>query len=188
MGWVWKRRVLASHSWGAYERDEFREPSSVQLLSRVWLFATPWTAAHLASMFFSVSRSLLRLSPLSLWCYPTISPSVAPFSSHLQSFRASKSFQMSQFFIHIRWPKYSSFRSFSEPRGLHLPKHRKVLNSLTWDIWFSLINNSLWCSDYLCPLLQTPLYPDFFPASSECFLRATWDAASWASGSKNSHW
>ena len=37
-------------------------------------------------------------SPLSLWCHPTISSSVVPFSSCLQSFPASRSFQMSQFF------------------------------------------------------------------------------------------
>ena len=36
--------------------------------------------------------------PLSRWCHPTISSSVTPFSSHLQSFPASGSFQMSQFF------------------------------------------------------------------------------------------
>ena len=36
--------------------------------------------------------------PLSQWSYPTISSSVVPFSSHLQSFPASRSFQMSQFF------------------------------------------------------------------------------------------
>ena len=36
--------------------------------------------------------------PLSRWCHPTISSSVAPFSSYLQSFPASGSFQMSQFF------------------------------------------------------------------------------------------
>ena len=35
--------------------------------------------------------------PLSQWCHPTISSSVVPFSSHLQSFLASGSFQMSQF-------------------------------------------------------------------------------------------
>ena len=37
-------------------------------------------------------------SPLSLWCHPTISFSVVPFSSHLQSFPASGSFQISQLF------------------------------------------------------------------------------------------
>ena len=36
--------------------------------------------------------------PLSQWCHPTISSSVVPFSSHLQSFPASGSFQMSQLF------------------------------------------------------------------------------------------
>ena len=36
--------------------------------------------------------------PLSRWCHPTISWCVVPFSSHLQSFPASRSFQMSQFF------------------------------------------------------------------------------------------
>ena len=36
--------------------------------------------------------------PLSQWCHTTISPSVIPFSSHLQSFPASGSFQMTQFF------------------------------------------------------------------------------------------
>ena len=44
----------------------------------------------------------------SQWCYPTISSSVIPFSSHLQSFPASGSFQMSQSFA-IRWPKFWSF-------------------------------------------------------------------------------
>ena len=37
--------------------------------------------------------------PSSWWCHPTISSSVVPFSSHLQSFPASGSFPMSQFFI-----------------------------------------------------------------------------------------
>ena len=37
--------------------------------------------------------------PLSWWCHPIISPSVVPFSSHLQSLPASGSFQMSQLFI-----------------------------------------------------------------------------------------
>ena len=36
--------------------------------------------------------------PLSQWCHPTVSSSVVPFSCHLQSFPASGSFQMSQYF------------------------------------------------------------------------------------------
>ena len=39
-----------------------------------------------------------NLRPLSQWCHPTISSPVVPFSSRLQSFPASESFQMSQFF------------------------------------------------------------------------------------------
>ena len=39
--------------------------------------------------------------PLSLWCHPTISSSVVPFSSHLQSFPASGSFPMSQLFTWV---------------------------------------------------------------------------------------
>ena len=49
--------------------------------------------------------------PLNRWCHPTISSSVVPFSSCPQSFPASGSFQMSQFFASV-WPKYWSF-SFS---------------------------------------------------------------------------
>ena len=49
--------------------------------------------------------------PLSQWCHPTISSSVVPFSSHLQSFPASGSFPVSQFFISGD-QKYWSF-SFS---------------------------------------------------------------------------
>ena len=40
-----------------------------------------------------------RSCPLSWWCHPTISSSVVPFSSHLQSFPAWRSFQISQFFV-----------------------------------------------------------------------------------------
>ena len=72
--------------------------SSVQSLSCVWLFTTPRTAAHQPSLYFTNSQSLLKLSSLSWWCHPTISSSVIPFSSRLQSFPASESFQMSQLF------------------------------------------------------------------------------------------
>ena len=45
---------------------------------------------------------------LSLWCHPTISSSVIPFSSCLQSFPASGSFS-NESALHIRWPKFWSF-------------------------------------------------------------------------------
>ena len=47
----------------------------------------------------STPRAYSNSCPLSRWCHPTISSSVIPFSSCLQSFPASGSFQMSQFFI-----------------------------------------------------------------------------------------
>ena len=43
-------------------------------------------------------RTCSNSCPWSRWCHPTISSSVIPFSSHLQSFPASGSFPMSQFF------------------------------------------------------------------------------------------
>ena len=72
--------------------------SSVQSLNHVWLSATPWTAARQASLSITKSRSLLKLMSIELWCHPTISSSVVPFSSRLQSFPASRTFQMSQLF------------------------------------------------------------------------------------------
>ena len=40
------------------------------------------------------------------------------------------------------WDAYKT-KHFNEPGLSHLPIHRKALNSLTWNIWFSLINNNL---------------------------------------------
>ena len=72
--------------------------SSFQSLRRFRLFATPWTAACQASCPSPTPRVYLNSCPLSWWCHPTISSSVIPLSSHLQSFPASGSFPMSQFF------------------------------------------------------------------------------------------
>ena len=59
----------------------------VQSLSRVQLFVTPWTAARQASLSLTVSQSLLKLMSIeSVGFHPAISPSVAPFSTCLQSF------------------------------------------------------------------------------------------------------
>ena len=80
-----------SRMWSLRERF-----NSVQSLSRVRLFVTPWTAACQVSLFITNSWSLLKLMSIES-VIPTISSSVLPFSSHLQSFPASGSFQMSQF-------------------------------------------------------------------------------------------
>ena len=84
---------------------------SVQLLSCVRLFATPWIAAHQASLSIASSRSLLKLMSIEsvmpskclilccpLLLLPLVFPSIRVFSS--------------ESVLHIRWPKYWSF-SFS---------------------------------------------------------------------------
>ena len=94
---------------------------SVQSLSCVRLFATPWTAALQASLSITNSQSLLKSCPSSQWYYPTISASVVPFSSCLQSFPASGSFPMSQFFAsggHKYWSFSFSISPSSEYSGL----------------------------------------------------------------------
>ena len=72
--------------------------SSVQLLSNVRLFATPQTAAARLPCPSLSPGACSNSCPLSQWCHPTISSSVVPFSSCLQSFSASGSFLVSQFF------------------------------------------------------------------------------------------
>ena len=84
---------------------------SVQSLSCVQLFATPWTAAHQASLSITNSPSLLRLMSIEpvmpsnnlilchpLFLLPSIFPSITVFSN--------------ESVLHIRWSKYWSF-SFS---------------------------------------------------------------------------
>ena len=71
--------------------------SVYKLVSHVWLSATAWTAARqalLSSTIWVCSNSC----PLSQWCCLTISFSVAPFFSCLQSFPTSGSFPMSWLF------------------------------------------------------------------------------------------
>ena len=68
------------------------------MLSCIWLFATPWTAACQASLSFTISGACSNSCPFRWWCHLTISSSVTSFCSCLQSFLASGSFLMSRFF------------------------------------------------------------------------------------------
>ena len=79
-GWNSKRKILLLFS------------SSIMSDS-----ATPWTAACQASLSFTISRSLLKVTFIEL-VMPPISSSIVPFSSCLQSFPASGSFPVSQLF------------------------------------------------------------------------------------------
>ena len=72
--------------------------SSVQSLSCVRLFATPWIAAHQASLSITNSWSSLRLTSIESGRHPAISSSVVPFFFCPQSLPASESFPMSQLF------------------------------------------------------------------------------------------
>ena len=110
--------------------------SSVQSLSRVRLFATPWTAARLASLsptpgVHSDSR------PLSWWCHPAISASVVPFSSCLQSLPASESFPMSQLF-----PSGGQRIEVSASASA-LPMNTQGWSPLGWTWWTSLQSKGL---------------------------------------------
>ena len=94
-----------SYSMTGYWKFQF---SSVQSFSRVWLFATPWTAACQASLSITNSWSLLKPMSIELvmpsshliLCHPllllpTIPPSIRVFSNESA--------------LRIRWPKYLEF-------------------------------------------------------------------------------
>ena len=92
--------------------------SSVQSLSRVWLFVTAWSAARQASLSITNSQSSLRLTSIEsvmpanhlILCHPffllpSIFPSIRVFSNELA--------------LHIRWPKYWSFSFSISPSNEH---------------------------------------------------------------------
>ena len=75
--------------------------------------------------------------PRSQWCHPTISSSVIPFSSHLQSFPASGSFPMSQFF-------QSNGHSIGvSASAAVLPMNIQDWFPLGWTGWISLLSKGL---------------------------------------------
>ena len=92
--------------------------SSAQLLSRVRLFATPWIAAHQASLSITNSWSLLKLMPIEL-----VMPSshlilyrplllLSPIPSNIRVFSSESALRMS-------WPKYWSFSFSISPSNEH---------------------------------------------------------------------
>ena len=75
--------------------------------------------------------------PLSRWCHQTISSSVIPFSSHLQSFPASGSFQMSQLFA-------SGRQSIGVSASTSvLSKNTQNWSPLGWTGWISFESKEL---------------------------------------------
>ena len=109
----------------------YLEISTVQPLSRVWLFVTPWTAARQASLSTN-SHSLLKLmsvesvmpsNHLILCCLLLLLPSIFPSIKVL--FNESD--------LHIRWPKYWSFNVSISPSNAY-----SGLISFSTD-WFDLL-------------------------------------------------
>ena len=89
--------VRVGSTWDVGELEAQTQFSLLQSLSHVWLFATPWTAARQASLSIINSQSLLKLMSIELVMPSNHLILCHPFSC-LQSFPASGSFPMSQFF------------------------------------------------------------------------------------------
>ena len=103
--------------------------NSVQSLSQVRLFATPWIAACQASLSITTPGGYSNPCPSSRWCHPAISSSVIPFSSCPQSLPASGSFPMSQLFT---WGGQSIGVSVS---ASVLPMNTQDWSPLGWTGW-----------------------------------------------------
>ena len=132
--------------------------SVLQLLSCVQLFVTPWLQHHQLRVY-------LNSCPLSRWCHPTVSSSVVPFSSFLQSFLTSGSFS-NESVLHIRWPNCRSFSFSISPSNEH-----SGLISFRMD-WLDLLpiqgtlksllqhhsskESVLWCSAFFTVQLSHP--------------------------------
>ena len=137
----------------------------VQLLSCVWLFATPWTAACWASLSFTMSRSLLKLMFIELMmpsnhlilCRPLLlPPSIFPSIRVFFNERV----------LHIRWQKYWSFSFSISPSNEYsrlisfridwfdLLAVQGTLKSLLLDKWvqkhqFFSAQSSLWSNSHI---------------------------------------
>jgi len=110
----WTEEPIGLQSMGLKESDTTKQLSSIQSLSRVQLSATPWTAAHQASVSITNSRNLLKLMSMEsvmlsnhlILCHPllllpSIFPSIRVFSN--------------ESVLRIRWPKYWSFSFLISP-------------------------------------------------------------------------
>ena len=122
--------------------------SSFQLLSRVWLFATPWIAACQASLSVTNSQSLIKLMSIELvmpsnhliLCRPLllpplIFPSIRVFIYEYESV------------LHVRWPKYWSFSFSISPSNEY-----SGLISFSMD-WFDLLGGGK--TNYSSPSMIT---------------------------------
>ena len=106
---------------------------SVQSLSRVWLFVTPWTTAHQASL--SITNSWSPPKPISIvsmmpsnhliLCHPLLLPSIFPSIRVFSNESA----------LRIRWPKYWSFSFNDRCRINNYAKTTGINQDWPWANW-----------------------------------------------------
>ena len=142
----------------------------VHALSHVQLFATPWMAAHQASLYFTISQNCSNSCPLSWWCHPShpchpllllpsIFPSIRAFSGKLA--------------LHTRWLKFWSFSFSTSPSNVYsgfisfrIDWFDFFQSKRLWRVFsdttvqkheFFIAQPSLWSNSYLCTwLLEKP--------------------------------
>ena len=153
---MWRYRELCAwvHKLMAFFRGgtctTWVQAGSVQLLSHVRLFVTPWTAALQAFLSITNSRSLLRLMSVEsvmpsshlILCRPLLLPSIFP------SIRVFSSESL----LHIRWPKYWSFSE-----AWHAAVHGVAKSQTRLSDWTELWNLSSLTRDQIHSLLQREL-------------------------------
>ena len=138
---------------------------SVQSLSHVRLFVTPWIAAHQASLSITNSQSLLKLMPIEsvmpsrhlILCHPLLL--LPPIPSSIRVFSNEST-------LHMRWPKFWSFSFSISPSNEHpglisfrmdwldLLAVQRTLKSLLQH--HSSKASILWCSDFFTVQLSHP--------------------------------
>ena len=127
-------RLIMSFQVAVFE--PYPQFNSVQLLSCVWLFATPWAAAHQSSLSITNSQSLLKLISIEsvvpsshlILCHPLLLPSIFPSNRVFSNESA----------LHIGGQSVGVSASTSV-----LPKNIQDWSPLGWTGWFSLQSKGL---------------------------------------------
>ena len=97
-GWISYRWIIQREWWERKKRGPKTDPSTFQFSLVASSFSRPHGLQHARPPCSSPTpRACSNSCPSNWWCHPTISSSVVPFSSCLQSFPASGSFPVSQF-------------------------------------------------------------------------------------------
>ena len=144
----------------------------VPSLSHIRLFESPWIAVCRLPCPSPTPRTCSNSCPLGQWCHPTISSSVAPFSSSPQSFPESVFSNESA--LCIRWPKYWNFSLSTSPSNeysglisftndwFNLLVVQRTLKSLLQHPQFESSNSLTFSLLYLCVCVCVWLYHNFF--------------------------